>query len=328
MSGRLGLVVAALVAAAGCGPRGEAGRVQQAIVGGTATGVPPAVARLTYQDRQCSGVLLAPTLVATARHCVSDVVPGGFACDERGRAIGAGGGIIGDRDMAQLRVEVGGALVGVSAVHHDGAAHLCAHDVAVLELTAPAAVAPARLRVGGAVAAGEALTIAGFGLDDDAELPAAARARTVSVTRVGPLPADGQARAVAPDELEAGEGGCGGDSGGPAFSASGAVVAIYSRGGSDGGGCRGPGARNVYATTRALEQPLAAALAHAGGSVVSEEGARVDAPQLAALADSSGCAFAGRAAPGGGVGFYAACAAWTLLLLLRRRRRTAVGAAA
>src|SRR5689334_17428819 len=38
----------------------------------------------------CSGVLVAPNLVMTARHCVSQTQQGGIACDEDGNAIQGG----------------------------------------------------------------------------------------------------------------------------------------------------------------------------------------------------------------------------------------------
>ncbi|MGZ3427314.1 MAG: trypsin-like serine protease [Polyangia bacterium] len=287
------LIVATAVAIAGCASGGaDVGRAAEAIVGGTSEGVPSAVVLLTYRDRACSGVLVAPRLVATARHCVSDVDPAPFACDERGRAIGAGGGVLGDRDPSQLHVQVGADTYAVDAVFHDGAAHLCAHDVAVVQLHTDAGAMPASLRVGRGVDAGEWITAAGFGLDDAGQLPAAPRERTVEALRIGPVAA-GAARAVAPDELETGEGGCGGDSGGPAFSMAGAVVAIYSRGGNDAPGCSGPGARNVYAMSRALEAPLARALLATGAAVTGEDGATLGAAELSSPR-SAGCAFAAR----------------------------------
>src|SRR4051812_23368152 len=54
----------------------------------------------------CSGVLVAPTLVMTARHCVSKVQPGAIACDEDGAPI-KGGDVIADYPPAQLEIYVG-----------------------------------------------------------------------------------------------------------------------------------------------------------------------------------------------------------------------------
>ena len=76
---------------------GPLGQSSQAILGGTF--VDAAESPFLYiegPEGTCTGTLIAPTLVATARHCVAELSEGPFSCDASGNLIGGGvGGQIG-----------------------------------------------------------------------------------------------------------------------------------------------------------------------------------------------------------------------------------------
>jgi hypothetical protein len=178
----------------------------------------------------CTGTLIAHKVVLTARHCVSDV-------DESSLQT------LGERDPARFHVWLGAQPSGPSTalgakVVHDGSATLVDHDLALLVLDRRVGTTLAPLRLSGATQAGEAVSVIGYGLTElDATLPRTLHARyrrdDLSVAAVGPgtffTPYDYD---LGPAELSIRESICDGDSGGPVKAiASGAVIAVTSRGG-------------------------------------------------------------------------------------------------
>ncbi len=181
----------------------------------------------------CSGVIIAPTVVLTARHCVSQTEPGGLACTKEGTALG-GGGVLKDHLAADLAILVGPkASFSFAArgkkVLHNGAKNLCNNDLALIILDKPITGTPiASIRLDTAPNKGDLITAVGWGQSDS---PGIARRRRqhVPVMAVGPATWRG---GVGPAEFGVGESICSGDSGGPAFDeVTGAVIGVVSRGG-------------------------------------------------------------------------------------------------
>jgi hypothetical protein len=221
---RLALVASFLI---GCGasPDDPADDPSVAeIVHGTADrGRHPAVVALRLGDSAlCSGTLVSPRAVLTARHCVS-FTDDAVRCDRPGRQV------LRDRDPRTITVIAGDDVrTGAPVARGERlltlpTARLCDADVAVLVLDRPVrGITPLGVARGGRVTAAEEVSIAGFGRRSDG-----ARA-AVGVRyfreRVGVL-------AATRSEFVTGAGSCSGDSGGPALDrATGQVVGVVSRG--------------------------------------------------------------------------------------------------
>lgn len=189
---------------------------------------------------ECTGTLLSPRLVLTARHCVADTEPYA-ACDRDGRPL-ASGKVFQNHPADTMYVFTGNQRPdfhrsGFSAfksaprgaqIIDDGGTNLCNHDIALVVLKDPIENVPiAPVRLESPVKAGEVLTMVGWGVTEKTPQPSQRQQRTgVLVEAVGP------GEMIPPNEFQVGESICSGDSGGPAVSAStGAVVGVVSRGG-------------------------------------------------------------------------------------------------
>lgn len=163
----------------------------------------------------CTGTALAHDLVLTAAHCVAGKLDYRVKTFQTGQTISV-------RAIAlHPRFDLAGY-----------AASRATADVALLKLGAPLhdLVVPATLAPGRRVAAGETLTIAGFGVT------AAGTARGLGIPRMATLTVTGKPGSLqirlydlATRDARAGLGACTGDSGAPAFEpASGAVIGVVS----------------------------------------------------------------------------------------------------
>ena len=231
----------------------------------------------------CSGTLLAPNLVLTARHCVTVTADKAFACDADGNLLGGGSQVGADHPPSKIAVYIGNRRPNFQAgtavanargtkIFHDGSKTLCNHDLALLLLDTSiegAQIAP--LRMATPPVDKETFTAIGWGVTVTDPYPDIRQQRAgIKIRHVGRYPGDGITEPVPQNEFLVGESICSGDSGGPAVASStSAILGVVSRGGNGtsnpndpAAGCIGAG--NFYTRVDGFKDLIEAAYAEAG----------------------------------------------------------------
>ena len=188
----------------------------------------------------CSGTLIAPNLILTARHCVASLVNAdiGVLCSTStfGPVYPADNFIV----TPAQNVLAGGPWYIAREVDIDGKDGdlACGTDVAVLHLRSPyLGTPPMTPRLATPPVIGEIYSAIGYGDDLDGGLGFRHRRDGLKLKCVGTgckelSPID-HSPLVLPDEMEGQIGLCGGDSGGPAVDANGLLFGVAARGGTN-----------------------------------------------------------------------------------------------
>jgi MYXO-CTERM domain-containing protein len=220
--------LAALLATTACAaPESDepTGTTEQAIVNGTTSSQEAVIAINEDGYASCTGVLIAPNLVLTARHCVTNF----------SESSECGGPLGGEIPTSAITVSTGTFPQGWAArakkFFVPAAKDLCGADVALVLLDKNLTAQPLQLRFAPPVA-NEVGTAIGYGESVERKQRA-----DVKVLAIGPADAkyttkSGQSLTthLRANEFTTGESTCFGDSGGPLVDAVGRVFAVASRG--------------------------------------------------------------------------------------------------
>jgi hypothetical protein len=270
------LTLGSLTGCTDAGPDESKGIERHAIVGGVLSSLEDnAVVAIRGGDSGCTGTLIAPTVVLTALHCVTDFNPQSlFSCREDGTLTpGSTSGQLG-APLDPARVSVHWGLnpsptggVRAKAIYSTGSTEVCHDDLAVLVLESapPIGDVPLVALRFGPTQKGELTRIVGYGDVEQTQTERGRQERPGLVIKGvgGPDAETPGDRGVYPRTVQVEEGPCHGDSGGPLFSEeTGAEIGVYSI--LHTSTCTGPGVRNTYTLIAPWEGLIRDALASEG----------------------------------------------------------------
>ena len=226
------------------------GLLQQNIVNGELSGVEDnAIVKLESADdtgaiHNCTATLVAPNLIITALHCVSNNNALPYTCDANGDLAAGPGGQIGTLNLASKISVKSGSTPTTKAVAKGleifaaQTTTVCHNDIALVLLDRvldqpPASLPISSIRLFNGVEPGASVRIVGYGQGSDdgdsGTVPRHSRSGLI-VARVGSSEFRPVGDGIPPRTFTTnGPGGCPMDSGGPALSDNNAVVGVFSQ---------------------------------------------------------------------------------------------------
>ncbi len=219
--------------------RGSIGKAHQPIVGGVLDNDTKAhggvVEIMIGYQGSCSGALIAANVVLTARHCVSQTVGTGVACDAQGGA--DGDQISSDYSPTTLKIfagvkpdRYGTPLARGKKVFRYDQPVLCNKDIALILLDKSiTTIEPMALRLNAGAQTGEKTVAIGYGLTNPTNERSSGQRYRLENVKVLSSGRDWNYLSGV-NEFVTSAGACQGDSGGPSVSAAtGAILGVASR---------------------------------------------------------------------------------------------------
>ena len=207
------------------------------IVGGTQSdSSQDSTVYLNMGDEFCSGVMIAPNLLITARHCVETMNDNAGDCGE----------YIKDNVPSDMRISLGSdapdeaVVARGKAFFHDTEVSMCSHDIALVQLdrAIPGAML-SPIRFAPVLKAETDMVAVGYGSTDNNNTLPDGRLQRGGISVQGTADTTytyttkkgtNFTVVVSPGEFATGESTCFGDSGGPIFDKDGNIVGVTSRG--------------------------------------------------------------------------------------------------
>jgi MYXO-CTERM domain-containing protein len=290
-------------------PRSKPARASAAIIDGAPDESHPAVvsvwADFPEGRETCTGYVIAPDLILTARHCAGTIVDLGGTCipvaGEAGTEPPAKGGPLLDPAAITVRNDLKPGIKSkvwnvAEVLVPDGStgAIMCGNDVALLRLAAPTDVAPIVPRLDLPPIVGEPLTAVGYGIVTIGDPKGGWGTRRVrdglAVEAVGER-LDVSPRRVA-SEWTITEGPCPGDSGGPALDVEGRSIGVMSRGNTKL--CKGMVYEGLVVHGAWIRAAVRASAARPGGALP----AWIEPPAKGSASRGEACSSIDQCAPG------------------------------
>ena len=186
-------------------------------------------------EELCTGFLIMPDLVLTARHCAAPVVDPTGGCVTKGTLTLATGGppLAPTKIFAYAETILSAsskplAVAEVTVLPGSVGQSMCGNDLAILRLQAPLdGVAPLAMSLSAPPAVGDMFTAIGYGLPSPTDVNGGDRRRSRSGLLVASI---GASTRTSDGEWIADTGPCAGDSGSPAIGADGTAIGVMVRG--------------------------------------------------------------------------------------------------